>query len=57
MGFRRPFYPGSGSLFRRFGGFRTDLSSCHQLSSHHEQVAERKQREQLGAVLGQLVLS
>ena len=30
--------------------FRADSSSCHQLSSHEEQVAER---EELGAVLGQ----
>ena len=46
-------FSGSGLPLRRFGGFRTDSSLCHQLSSHQEQVAERKQREQLGTVLGQ----
>ena len=37
----------------RFALFRADSSSCHQPPSHQEQVAEREQREELGAVLGQ----
>lgn len=50
----------TGGSFRAFGaavwgggGFRTDSFSCHQPPSFREQVAEREQREELGAVLGE----
>ena len=42
----------SGPPFWRFGCFRGELSSCHQPSPDQEQVAEREQGEDLGAVLG-----
>ena len=42
-----------GPPFPRYGSFRADSCSYHQPSSHQEQVAEREQREELGAVLGQ----
>ena len=42
---------------RPFARSRADLSSCHQPSSHQEQVAKREQREELGAVLGGVPLA
>jgi hypothetical protein len=39
------------------GGFRTDSSSCHQPPSHEKQVAEREEREELGAVLGKALVA
>ena len=50
------FQPGiavSGPPQRRFGNCRVDSSSCHQPPSDPEQVAEREQREEVGAVLGE----
>jgi len=44
-------------LLRPFTRFRADSSSCHQLSSHHEQIAEREQREELSPVFGEAVVS
>ena len=38
---------------RRFGRLQTDSSSRQQSPSDQEQVAEREQREELGAVLGE----
>src|SRR6056297_3109546 len=40
-------------LSGRHGRSRTDSASCQQLSSHQEQVAEGKEREELCPVLGQ----
>ncbi len=46
----------SGPPERAFRGFQADSFSCHQPSSHQEQVAGREQREELGAVLGKTAL-
>ncbi len=53
----RPDFGVSGRPQGRSAGFRTDSSSRHQLPSHQEQVAEREQREELGAVLGEAAVA
>jgi hypothetical protein len=37
--------------------FRANLSSCHQLSPHQQQVAEREQRKELSPVFGAAALA
>ena len=45
------------AAFAAFARFRADLSTCHQPPSHEDQVAEREQGEDLGAVLGKAPIS